>query len=345
MISLLVVNYRSVDLAIEAIRSARSSNAGRLQVVVVDNSVDSSEGERLRPHCDELLLSPSNVGYAAAINAGRRKCDGSAIVVSNPDVVFQDGAIATLAAALEDETVGVAGPALYWDDRNEWILPPSDLHTAADKLDEALATRSLVWFRWRDRRRVQRRMDFWALDTTTAVKAISGAVMAIDAHVFDSVGGFDERFRLYFEENDFLRRVAAKGKRIVYVPAARCRHLYNQSAGQSAEATAFYAQSERSYLEKWYGSFTARLLSHAVRELRLPEPPRLESAFPITERDVLMEASPLRTFVTAAGHVADDRSSINVPDEVWRSFRGSVLYLRALRRSDARVLGTWARYK
>jgi len=344
MISLLIVNYRSAELAIEAIRSARAATAEPLQVVVVDNSVDEAQAELLRPHCDVLLLSPANIGYAAAINVGRKQCQGSAIVVSNPDVVFRESAIDILTSALDDERVAVAGPALYWDDRGEWILPPSDLETAWDKLDEALATRSEVWFSWRDRRRIRRRLRFWELETQTAVKAISGAVMAISARDFDAVGGFDERFRLYFEENDFLRRVAAVGKRILYVPEARCRHLYNQSAGQSAEAAAFYAQSEKAYLEKWYGSHLANTLTRLVREIRLPEPTRAGISIPIAERDVFVEASPLRTFSTAAGHFPGG-GSLHVPAEVWRSYRGNALYLRIVRRADAQVLATYARYK
>lgn len=344
MISLLIVNYRSAELAIEAIRSARAATARPLHVVVVDNSVDEAQSELLRPHCDVLLLSPANIGYAAAINAGRRKCEGSAIVVSNPDVVFRDSAIDILASALDDERVAVAGPALYWDDRGQWILPPSDLQTAWNKLDEALASRSRAWFNWRDRRRIRRRLRFWEIKTQTAVKAISGAVMAISARDFDSVGGFDERFRLYFEESDFLRRVAAAGKRILYIPEARCRHLYNQSAGQSAEAAAFYAQSEKAYLEKWYGSYLAKTVTGLTREVRLPEPAPVGASIPIAERDVFVEASPLRTFSTAAGHTPSG-GSLHVPAEVWRSYRGNVLYLRVVRRADARVLATCARYK
>jgi hypothetical protein len=213
-----------------------------------------------------------------------------------------------------------------------------------DKLDEALATRWQAWFRWRDRRRIRRRLRFWELKTQTAVKAISGAVMAISARDFDSVGGFDERFRLYFEENDFLRRIDAAGKRILYVPEARCRHLYNQSAGQSAEAAAFYAQSEKAYLEKWYGSHLANTLTRLVRETRLPEPARVGSSIPIAERDVFVEASPLRTFSTAAGHFPGG-GSLHVPAEVWQSYLGNVLYLRVVRRADAQVLATYARYK
>src|SRR5436190_20924558 len=83
--ALLVVNYRSAMLALDAIRTARAATARPLQVVVVDNSVDPAEGEALREAADVLVASPSNVGYAAAINAGRRACDAEVIVVRSEE--------------------------------------------------------------------------------------------------------------------------------------------------------------------------------------------------------------------------------------------------------------------
>ncbi|HEV2720145.1 MAG TPA: glycosyltransferase family 2 protein, partial [Thermoanaerobaculia bacterium] len=243
-VSLLVVNYRSAPLALEAIRSARAGTRAPLQVVVVDNS---AEADALRPAADVFIASERNVGYAAAINRGRRACDGDVIVAANPDVIFAAGAIDELAEA----GAAVAGPALFWDDAHEWFLPPADLHTARDVLGRALATRSRAFARRRERRRIRTRIAFWSLTETTPVRAISGAVMAIRARAFDDAGGFDERFPLYFEENDFLRRVRGE---IVYVPAARVRHLYNQSAGPSPEAAALYARSEAEYLRKWGGT-------------------------------------------------------------------------------------------
>ena len=322
-IALLVVNYRSSALALDAIRTARAATAGPLQVVAVDNSVDEAEAEVLRGAADAVMASPANVGYAAAINSGRRACDAELIVVSNPDVRFAAGAI----DALADAGAAVAGPALFWDDAHRWLLPPADLHTRAEVIDRALAGRSRPWSSWRHRRRFHARLDFWSLRRTTRVRAISGAVMAIRARAFDDAGGFDERFPLYFEENDFLRRVRGD---VVYVPAARCRHLYNQSAGGSPEAATAYARSEGEYLRKWGGALARRF----ERPLAPPEPGSGAS-----EGEIVTEASPLAAFETAAGFLGD---ADDVPADVWRVYRGETLYMRAMTRGG-RVLRTWSR--
>ena len=338
MISLLLVNYRSASLAAEAVRTARSSTTAPLQVVIVDNSCDPSEADALRPIADELIVSDANRGYAGGINLGRRSCSAPVIVVSNPDVTFSSGALDHLSDAL-DENTAVAGPALFWDDAHEWHLPPADLNTLGEKLDEVLASRSRNWFRQRDRRRFHKRLAFWLLERTTEVRALSGAVMAIRASDFDAVGGFDERFQLYFEEIDFLRRVTESRRRIVYVPAARCRHLYNQSAQQDAgAAAALYAKSELQYLEKWNGPFAARLLK---RLERAPAPfpvELLEGPIPIDRKDVIVEVSPLPTFTTSAGHFPRNQQ-VSLPAEVQRSV-SSKLFARVVERSG-NVVASW----
>jgi N-acetylglucosaminyl-diphospho-decaprenol L-rhamnosyltransferase len=337
LISLLIVNYRSAALAIEAIRTARGTTSSQLEIIVVDNSCDANEAEALRPHADRLIASTTNRGYAGAINDGRRACSGEVIVVSNPDVRFDAGSIDALVAALTGEVV-VAGPALYWDDAFTWILPPSELHTAREKVGEVLASRSRGYAASRDRRRIEQRIAFWSSKVTRNVEAISGAVMAIRATAFDELGGFEERFFLYFEETDFLRRVGKRG--VAYVPSARCRHLYNQSAAQSSEAAALYAQSEMRYLEKWNGPFVARLL----KRLERPALKGAQAPSPAQRGDFVIEASPLESFEMAAGHFAST-TDVELPAEVWDSYRGNALYLRVIERATARVVGTFVRYK
>jgi N-acetylglucosaminyl-diphospho-decaprenol L-rhamnosyltransferase len=331
MISLLVVNFRSSALAAEAVRSARASSTSPIQVVIVDNSCDPAEAQALQEFADELIVSSTNRGYAGAINDGRRACRGDVIVISNPDVVFAPHAIDLLAGALDARTV-VSGPALFWDEAHRWHLPPGDLLTAREKLDQILASRSARWRVWRDRRRFAARVAFWSLRTSTRVNMLSGAVMAVQASAFDLLEGFDERFPLYFEETDFLRRVGAHHKRIAYVPEARCRHIYNQSAAQTGEvAAARYAESEWKYLEKWNGPWLARVMKRWERPSPVagdadrdgtdaPRGSNLEGT-----QEVVTEASPLASFETAAGYFG---RADGVPPEIRQSLGSSPLYLR-----------------
>jgi len=341
MISLLIVNFRSAALAACAIESGRRAASVSLQVVVVDNSCDPVEAEALRPLADVLLVSNRNRGYSGGINDGRRHCSGETIIVCNPDVQFGSDALDHLHNALA--TAEVAGPAFSWDTAGAWLLPPGDVTTAWEKVDVILAGRSASWRAWRDRRRVSRRIAFWSLNRSTSARTLSGAVLAIRASTFDRLNGFDERFALYFEETDFLRRLDEDGGVIAYVPAARCRHLYNQSAGQTpVESAGHYAESERKYLEKWNGPFLARILKRLERpQVAAPSQP-LRGALALDREDVVVEISPLPGFETAAGHFPRSKL-VEIPPEIVDSTRAGALYIRTVDRETGEVLARYVR--
>ncbi|HEX7705358.1 MAG TPA: glycosyltransferase, partial [Thermoanaerobaculia bacterium] len=337
MISLLVVNFRSSALAHRAIVTARAATSSPLQVVIVDNSCDPHEAGALENLADVLIVSETNLGYAGGINLGRRSCLGEIIVLCNPDIEFRSGAIDRLVEALGEATV--AGPAFFWDAADRWHLPPGDVMTAWEKIDSILASRSFALQEQLDRRRIRRRTAFWSLKKTTRVRTLSGAVLAIRGADFDRLDGFDERFRLYFEETDFLRTAAERHERVVFVPAAHCRHIYNQSAAQIAEeAAARYAESELRYLEKWNGPFLARAMKRLERPLRVAELQPLPRPLEVDRDDLLIEASPLPTFATAAGCFAE-RGVVELPAEILESVGGRPLYLRMVDLRTWEVLG------
>lgn len=338
MISLLIINYRAARLAVDAIRTARASASVPLDVVIVDNSLDEAEAEALRSMGDTLVVSASNRGYAGGINDGMKVCRGERIVIANPDVLFDAGAIDRLVEALADGAI--SGPALFWDDAFRWHLPPGDLSTGREKVDQILAARSAEWREQWDRRRIRRRVAFWSAARARKVTMLSGAVLAVRRDAFARVGGFDERFALYFEENDFLRRAADQHLPILHVPRARCRHIYDQSAAQVAEESAArFAESEQRYLEKWNGPFAAQMLQRFARPLRAHEAVPLPGDQPIPAiPGSLIEASPLPTFATAAGCFA--AGDTMVPPEILRSLRGD-LYVRVVEPRGLRVLATY----
>jgi GT2 family glycosyltransferase len=335
--SLLVVNYRTAALAHEAIRTARAASNEPLQVVVVDNSVDAREAEALRDAADVLIVAETNLGYGAAINRGRRACDGDVIIVTNPDVRFGESSIDRLVEGGAD----VAGPALFWDDAHEWLLPPADVHTTADRLEHAVATRVRSMQHRRDARRIRERIAFWSLTSPARVRAISGAVMAIRTRALDDAGGFDERFRLYFEETDFLRRVRGE---IAYVPTAKCRHLYNQSAGRSDEAATLYAESEHAFLRKWSGAMMARTIKALERPPQNANLPFIDGPISVEHDDVVIEVSPHRQFETAAGRFAM-RGTVDLPPDVLAAWRGGPLFMRVIDRRSGRVVAAYQRIR
>lgn len=344
--SIVIVNYRTASLARTAVASARAGASSPIEIVVVDNSESAEEADALSGcGADRVIVAPRNLGYGAGVNRGASEASGDVLIAANPDVIFHPGSIDALLNVARDRVI--AGPALFWDSACTWRLPPADLPTAAQKVAQLRASRSVLYARRRDAARARARVRFWSLDSTATVEAISGAVMAIPRGLFERAGGFDEQFFLYYEEMDLIRAIRRLGGQVMYVPESRCTHLYNQSAASNASAGGHFSRSEELYLRKWSGGSLVRVLQAYGKPL-----PAYDGFAPVARGRALslegiarercaVEASSLATFETAAGTFPAE-VEVNVPEEILRGYSAPELYVRAIEKDSGRVIRAWA---
>ena len=61
---------------------------------------------------------------------------------------------------------------------------------------------------------------------------VQGSCLMMRRDVFDRLGGFDERFFLYFEDYDLCTRARASGLQVVYDPRSEMIHHYARLSGR-----------------------------------------------------------------------------------------------------------------
>jgi hypothetical protein len=103
------------------------------------------------------------------------------------------------------------------------------------------------------------------------------------------VGPFDEGYRLYFEETDWLLRARRKGLASRYVPAAEAVHLYGQSARREPRAAAWFEESARRFRRRHYGGWFVALLAGLDRLLPAARP---AAAPPLPPEGLSLPAEP-----------------------------------------------------
>ncbi len=225
-ISLVVVGWHSAPWIERLLPTAAEAD----EIVVVDHSEDGAEAARLRELPLTRLVLQANRGYGAGLNRGAREAAGDVLVLANPDVRFAEGTIGRLAALATRPGVGAAGPAILWTPERPWQLPHSAHHTWVRELLAArlpaLARR--VYLRQMDRA--------WKAAVPAAVPVLGGAVIVTTRAVFEASGGFDERFFLFFEENDWCLRVRRAGGRLLVDPGAAVYHEWGHAIGDAAAA-------------------------------------------------------------------------------------------------------------
>ncbi len=315
VVSAIIVHYRTpalLEAAVAALHRDARASGFEMDVVVVDNGAR-SRGRAERPEvldakrregrrrpgdghsqarrsgrtrerdagentAGAMIIEPdSNLGYAGGINRGACEARGEVMLLMNADVVVQPGCLRALVDALADAEV--AGPRLFWDRGCRLMLPPQQVRTRAAELDAAWAERSVVWGRSYRRRWRRRARAFWSAREPMPCFELTGALLAVRRDFWERVGPFDERYRLYFEETDWLLRVRALGARAVLAPAARAVHAYDQSAKREPRARIWFEQSMALFRRRRYGAWFAallRLIERAPR--RFADPPPLPPA-------------------------------------------------------------------
>jgi GT2 family glycosyltransferase len=82
-------------------------------------------------------------------------------------------------------------------------------------------------------------------DEPTEVFAWCGGAVLLRREYLDAVGGFDERFFLYYEDTDLSWRGRLQGWRYVYEPRSLVRHRHAQSSGVGSKIFRFHTERNR----------------------------------------------------------------------------------------------------
>ncbi len=348
MISAIVVSYRSAALATRAIESLRHEAAAAglaVEVVAVVNSGEPAERVALEEVSDVVLDPGRNLGYAGGLNTGVAAARGDTLLFANPDLVFPPGSLPPLLAALETAEPVAAGPAFFLDEGESLLIPPFEEPHPLELVRRRLALDPAAGgalFR-RDVRRVRRAFDAALAGRTIDAGALSGALFATRRSTFEAVGRFDDGYPLYYEENDWQRRLRRAGGRLRYAGGSRVVHVYNQSARQEPRAAGWFAESERRYFRVHFGERGERALAAlaAAPCWALPPPP------PLGERGLrLAGGTPAAVALSPLPNFRPIVLAVPVPGvEAWwppadfrRSIEGTQWFARAFDLATGRVL-------
>ena len=200
------------------------------RIIVVDNASTDGSRECARASNVELVARETNDGFGAAANAGAARTRGASFALLNPDIRFIDSESAErLAGSLDDPDVAVVGPAL--------VLPDGSLQDSARRVPTPVQLLR--------RRLSEDPHGSVSCHTPCDVPWLVAACLVVRRSAFDQLGGFDEKYFLYFEDVDLCVRMRAAGWKVRYDPTVRVRHDHAAAsrAGFSKKATRLHLRS------------------------------------------------------------------------------------------------------
>ena len=307
-LSIVIVNWNGGPLlgrCVESIAARPPSVA--YEVVVVDNaSADDSlarmregggaralaAGGRLR-----VVENEDNRGFGRANNQAFGLTRAPLLFLLNPDTELTGGAVDRLVKTVRSGgRVGAAGPKLLNADGSlqvsVWRNPPA----AWEMLLTGLRLHKLLPRRLRGELLLA---EHWDHSRRRAVGMLSGAAMLVRREVVDEVGGFDERFHMYGEDNEWCLRMVRAGWTLMFEPEAVVMHhgaasslkRWDELSKLRVQVTALldfqrHCLPRRSRVANLLTSCFLLSLQRAARRLRRREAREVEAALELFAADL-----------------------------------------------------------
>jgi len=246
-LSVLIVTWNSERWIDRCLRSIPAACEGlEYEVIVHDNASEdrtlSIVGSKAR-----VLRSAINAGFAAGTNRATDAARGRYLFLLNPDCELEPKALTRLFEFLETHRNAAAAAPLLIDESGH-----SQRHFQLRRLPTLanLAAQVLLLDKFFPKNPTTAHYRYRDLDLTEPVQIEqpAAAALLIRRDVVEDVGPFDEGFApAWFEDVDYCRRLAEKGKEVWVVPSAHVTHF----GGASLEHMRFERFTDVWYANMW----------------------------------------------------------------------------------------------
>jgi N-acetylglucosaminyl-diphospho-decaprenol L-rhamnosyltransferase len=191
------------------------------KVIVIDNnSKDNSVENFIESHKLILIKNDQNIGFSKACNQGFKICSAKYVLLFNPDAQLLENTLKECFLFMETrKDIDILGCQLLDDDGNVSIscarfpTPRAFFYKSlglANIFPKIFTPPDLMFD-----------MDH---SESTYVDQVMGAFMFMRKEIFDTIGYFDERFFVYFEELDFSKRLAEAGGKTYFNAGIKAIH-------------------------------------------------------------------------------------------------------------------------
>lgn len=254
-VAIVTVSHNDLnDAYLESLSAARKATKLKTAVVIVDNASTRYRANelvsRLIPDA-VVLLRDGDYGFGRSCNRGAREVRAKCYFFLNPDTVLHEPDILDrLHAYLASHPkTGLVAPKIYYLDGRlqetcrrfpAWYMP----------FVQRTALKETALGRAYNREFVMADYDH---ETERSVDWVQGSAMFVRREVWERLGGFDDRYFMYFEDIDLCRRIRLLGLDVAYLPSTSLRHAHGKESARIPGLVRNLLQNEiaRAHLASW----------------------------------------------------------------------------------------------
>ena len=248
VISVIIPNKDHVeDLELCLFSMTRKSTYRNYEILIVENNSEKEETfEYYRKLSDRypktrVLTWDKEFNYSAINNFAAKEAKGEYLLFLNNDVeILTPDWIEEMLQNCQQENVAAVGAKLYYPD---------------DTIQHAGVVLGLGGIAGHIMCRASREDPgyFGRMISVQEISAVTAACMMVKKADFDEAGGFDETFRVAFNDIDLCMKFRAAGKKIVFTPYAELYHYESKSRGleDTPEKQFRFDKEVKRFQEKW----------------------------------------------------------------------------------------------
>jgi hypothetical protein len=274
-IALATLHYKNLDDTLALLTSlskATIPEKHEVKIYVVDNE----NSKDLKAELDKnfpgvnLLVSPSNLGFAAGNNLGLKRAinDGAEILIAinNDTIVGKNFFKEILESPIKEESVGAVGGLIYFAPGFEFAknYTQSDLGRVV-----WYAGGNFDWNNILGSNAHVDEVDHGQFKKQEDTDFVTGALLITKAKVLKKVGLFDEKYFMYLEDVDLSHRMKLAGYRLIFDPKIKMWHEVGQSSGIGSPLNDYFITRNRLYFGFKFAKYKTKfaLFREALRKI------------------------------------------------------------------------------
>jgi len=227
-VAAIVINWKTCERTIACLRALQRQDYPRLRILAIDNGSDDGSAEQMRAAFPaiEVIGLEHNLGFAGGANKGIRRalalgCEY--VLLLNSDADAPPDTVTRLVAGMErSPRTGIATPKILYTGEQQFLWGIGGRMYPAWLIVYGMGE-----------------IDRGQYDQTP-LDFVFGCAMIIRRAVFDTIGLFDERFFMYYEDGDFCLRAKRAGYQISLFPEIKIWHDGSASTRSRDHLREFY---------------------------------------------------------------------------------------------------------
>jgi GT2 family glycosyltransferase len=250
VISIVTYNSKHIFKVLDNLKEELKSDP-EFRVVIFDNDSNEDYKSQLKGYEDfaDITFYHENNGFGFGHNYNLMNAPEKYFLIFNPDIVLERKNLIQMLEQMEkDETISLLVPKVLNHDgttqhliRDRVSVFDYALRFIPFKTVKKLFNQRLASYECRD----------LPDDRMVDVRIGSGAFMLIRGENFKSIGGFDDRYFMYFEDYDLCLELEKRNKRVVYTPFSTVIHYYERGAHKNSKLFKIFMQSLVKFFNKW----------------------------------------------------------------------------------------------